>query len=82
MEKYVLVNNVMSPKVLNVEEANKIYGKAEWPEHEGFDDDLHSVLECEKCGCVYEYDPFYMDCPNCNNDKRKEETGKPLYVYV
>ncbi len=65
---------------LNIEEANKKYGEAEFPYHEDRDDDLCLALECD-CGCIYEYDPNYVDCPFCEGDRRKEDTGRGLYVY-
>lgn len=67
---------------LTVQEANQKYGKAEFPYHEDFDDDLCAALQCEKCGTIFEYDPNYTDCPNCEHNSKNEQTGTPIHVFL
>lgn len=81
MKELYIMDTQNGYKYITMPEANQKYGEMEFPYHEDKDDDLRSVLECETCDCVYEYDPQYVDCPVCNGDLRKEQTKRGLYVY-
>lgn len=37
-------------------------------------------LKCNSCGCLFEREPFFFQCPKCGGEGSPTEIGKEFYI--